>query len=342
MVTRTPVFRQHIDEPAAWTSETLGNAPRERLSYALKPAHINAIDAMLAQTAVRSARDVRREDVDHGEFHVLMSDIEALITSGPGAVVITGLDRERYDEAACERIFWAMGTCLGSATIQNAAGDRMSHVTQDPNHPTERGYRGSGELSPHTDAYAILGLMCLQQAESGGFSHLASALAIHNEILATRPDLLPAMYEGTYYASMDARGTPVGATGAKVPLFSCVDGQVSCFFSRQNSSEAVRQTGVELTPEFAEAAAYFEKLAQDPRFRVEFMLDPGEIMLVNNYVLVHARTEFTDSTRYKRDLLRLWLNNGEMRKVIPEMHLFAGIYDQVFRFRAEQAAGAAH
>jgi len=102
-----------------------------------------------------------------------------------------------------------------------------------------------------------------------------------------------------------------------VPLFSCVDGQVSCFYSRQNLAEAARQGGRPLDPAFAAAADHFEVLAQDRRFMMEFMLEPGEIMLANNYVLLRARTEFEDSERYTRDLLRLWLDSEALRRVIP-------------------------
>ena len=338
MNTPTAIHRKIIDHPAAWTSATLGGQPKDKLLYALQPRHIEAIDALLKKVDAVPMQAIRREDVDTGAFAEMAREVEDRIADGPGLVVIQGITRERYTEAEFGKIFWSLGTLLGSATVQNATGDRITHVTQDKNHPTERGYRGSGELSPHTDAYAILGLMCVQRAESGGFSHATSALAIHNEILQTRPELLEPLYRGTRYASMDARGTGVAPTAVAVPLFSCVDGQLSCFFSRQNCSEAVRQTGVAMDPAFSEAADHFERLSRDPRFRIEFMLDPGEIMVVNNYVLVHARTEFTDSERHKRDLLRLWLNNGPMRQVIPEMHLFAQIYDDIFKLRAAAAA----
>ncbi len=338
MDTPTPILRETITHPAAWTSASLGADAKSKLAYVLQQRHFDAIDALLKKLASTDMQAIRREDVDTGTFAELARDVMAILTDGAGLVVVQGPTRERYTEAEFGKIFWSMGLLMGSATVQNAGGDRITHVTQDKNHPTERGYRGSGELSPHTDAYAILGLMCVQRAESGGFSHAASALAIHNEILRTRPELLEPLYRGTRYASMDARGTPVPPTAVDIPLFSNVDGQLSCFFSRQNSSEAVRQLGQPMDPAFSEACDHFERLSRDDRFRIEFMLDPGEIMWVNNYVLVHARTEFTDSEAHKRDLLRLWLNNAPMRKVIPEMHLFAQIYDDIFKLRAATAA----
>ncbi len=334
---RNPIYRDIIDHPAAWTSASLGSDPKRQLTLTLSPEQRAAIDRVLRGIAHMPVQSIERKHAADPVFEALARDVEAELADGRGLIVVHGIDRAAYSNEECERIFWALGTHMGDAAVQNKQGDQITHVTQDKAHPTERGYRSSAELSPHTDAYAILGLMCLDRSESGGFSHAASALAIHNEILGTRPDLLPALYEGTHYATLDARGTSLGPTPEKVPLFSCVDGKVSVFFSRQNSNEAVRQSGEPLDPAFAEGADLFERLARDERFRIEFMLDPGEIMFVNNYVLVHARTEFEDSERHKRDLLRLWLNNAPMRPVLPELHLFAKLYKDLFALQAGTA-----
>jgi hypothetical protein len=224
--------------------------------------------------------------------------------------------------------------------MQNPRGDRITHVKHDKDVPMGRGYRSTAELTPHTDAYAILGLMCVERAENGGLSRATSALAMHNEILAARPELLEPLYRGTRYASSDARDTPIGPTPVPVPLFSVADGKVSCFYSRQNSTEAARQLDQPIEPAFDAAADYFRELALDRRFMVEFMLEPGEMMFCNNYVLLHARTEFENSERHNRDLLRLWLNCEPMRPVVPELHLFAKIYSDLYALRARQAAGS--
>ena len=81
------------------------------------------------------------------------------------------------------------------------------------------------------------------------------------------------------------------------------------------------ESGQALDPDFAAAADYFQTLAQDPRFMIEFMLDPGEIMFANNYVLLHARTEFEDHPEYerRRHLLRMWLAMPNSRPLSPLM-----------------------
>ncbi len=331
----TPTFRQPIREAAAWNAAAFGGDPKAHLARHLSPTELAAMDDFLRRTAARPPWDITAQDA--AGLGSVAKDVHSALTAGAGLIVVQGIDRSRMSKEQCERIFWAIGTFLGDATMQNPRGDRITHVKHDKSVPAGRGYRSTAELSPHTDAYAILGLMCLDRAEQGGLSRAASALALHNEILATRPDLLETMYRGTRYASSDARGTSVGPTPANVPLFSCVDGKVSCFYSRQNLTEATRQTGQPLEPKFAEAADYFELLAKDPKFMIEFMLEPGEILFANNYVTLHARTEFEDSERHTRDLLRLWLNDERLRPVVPELHLFAKIYRDVFALRRREA-----
>ena len=327
----TPVHRQSIRESAAWTARDLAPDPKARMTRRLSGGELAAMDEFLGRTRGRAPWDTTAKDAP--ALKPIADDVRTALRDGLGMIVLQGVDRSRLSKHDCERVFWAIGTFLGDATMQNPKGDRITHVKHDKDVPAGRGYRSTAELSPHTDAYAILGLMCLDRAEKGGVSRAVSALALHNEILAQRPELLETMYRGTRYASSDARGTSVGPTAKNIPLFSNVDGKVSCFFSRQNMTEAARQAGRDLDPLFAEGADYFQKLALDPRFMVEFMLEPGEIMFANNYTLLHARTEFEDSERHTRDLLRIWLNWEGMRPVIPELHLFAKIYKDVFALR---------
>jgi hypothetical protein len=335
MNTRDGIHHQPIREAAAWTAASLGPDAKARVTRDLTTAELAAMDNFLARTRSRAAWDITAADAP--ALKPIADDIKAALSQGAGMIVVRGMDRGRLSKEDCERVFWALGTFMGDATMQNPKGDRITHVKHDKDVPQGRGYRSTAELSPHSDAYAILGLFCLERAEKGGVSRAASALAIHNEILQSRPELLEPMYRGTRYASSDARGTGIGPTAVNIPVFSLRDGKVSCFFSRQNMTEASRQTGEPLDPAFAEAADHFQALALDPRFMVEFMLDPGEMMFCNNYVLLHARTEFEDSERHTRDLLRLWVNWEAMRPVVPELHLFAKIYKDVFALRRAQA-----
>ena len=63
------------------------------------------------------------------------------------------------------------------------------------------------------------------------------------------------------------------------------------------------------------ALALMDELIVKQEFRVDMDLQPGDIQLVNNYSVLHARTAYEDYDEPERWrlLLRLWLNLPEAR-----------------------------
>jgi len=51
-------------------------------------------------------------------------------------------------------------------------------------------------MDPASD---IIGLACVQDAKQGGESVITSAIAVHNAMLAQRPDLLALLYQGFHW-----------------------------------------------------------------------------------------------------------------------------------------------
>src|SRR5437763_650781 len=63
-----------------------------------------------------------------------------------------------------------------------------------------RQYRTSQELRLHMDpASDLMGLACVQDAKAGGESVITSAVAVHNAMQASRPDLLALLYRGFHW-----------------------------------------------------------------------------------------------------------------------------------------------
>ena len=154
-----------------------------------------------------------------------------------------GLPRERYTPADCELIYWGIGCHLGTAVSQSPRGDMIGYVRDEGvsmGDPNARGYKTAGELQFHCDQLPtdILGLFCVNDARSGGESHIVSALAIHNVIRGEHPDLLPHLYEPI---NVDWRGDePEGQPPwYRVPMFSVADGKITSRFT--NASSFVRR-----------------------------------------------------------------------------------------------------
>jgi hypothetical protein len=90
-----------------------------------------------------------------------------------------------------------------------------------------------------------------------------------------------------------------------------------------------------------EALDLFNAIAEREDIGLDFMLEPGEMMILNNFVVLHARTRFTDSATRKRYLLRLWLDVPNGRPVAEAYHRKAEIYRATMARQQAQAVAAA-
>ncbi len=178
---------------------------------------------MIAATRDKLPQQVTRADFDHPLVNRLADELRDIIMNGRGIVIVTGISSERFSEEDFQRIYWGLGTHLGIGAVQSGNGDRLGYVQNNEDDPVKRGYRSLRELHMHTDSYEVVGLMSVRKAKSGGLSGLVSSLAIHNEILRTRPDLLKPLYKGFRIASEEARFSSKAITDDDMPVFCWVE-----------------------------------------------------------------------------------------------------------------------
>lgn len=323
---------------AAWTGKRLGG--KESVITALNTEHLAAIDGLLARTRYLAPQAVTRTDFSHPLLDPLLAEILDEIANGRGVVVIQGLSPDRYDAEQFERIYWGFGTHWGNAAVQSLGGDRLGRVRSKPGGSAHT-YQTDAELVFHTDPHEIIGLMCVEKARSGGESELVSAIAIHDQLAAQQPDLLAALYRGFPYAfKYTARASHV--TDYEVPVFSAVGGCVSCVYVRGSIKNAAKALGQPIPMDLAEGLDAFNAIADDPDTKLTFVLEPGEILMVNNFTVLHSRRAFEDTAERRRYLLRMWLDVPAGRPVIPaysqyiQQHHIARL-----EFEREQGADAA-
>lgn len=314
----SPVYRDVIDHPNAWTP---GTSSYESFSRDLSKAQLSAIDRKLAETRDIAPTDVTRAQFDDPELAALMADVREEIMNASGVVILKGVTRERYSDEDMKRLYWGLGTYLGRGLPQSRQMEMLGLVQEEPENPNARGYRSNAALGMHTDAFEIVGLMCVQRAEEGGESSLASALTMHNVIRAERPDLLPALYEGYYFTLQELQFTARPTTEEKVPIFSNKDGVVSVNAASAYMRRAAELRGETFPPDLDEALNVFDEVANRDDVRAEFLLQPGDMMLWNNYTHLHSRRSFKNSPERQRLLLRLWLEVEDGRDVQPDYAL---------------------
>jgi Taurine catabolism dioxygenase TauD, TfdA family len=262
----------------------------------------------------------------------VLREVLAELLEGRGFVLVRGLPVERMTREAQAIAYLGMGSWLGRFRSQNAKGHLLGHVKDlglDIRDPNVRYYQTRRKLEYHTDSVDIVGLLCLQTAKAGGESYLASSMTVYNEILARRPDLLPALFEPF---PTDRRGeVPEGMRPwFDIPIFNRHAGKLSCIYVRQYI-ESAQQNFPEarrLTAKQREAMDLVDALCNDPDIHLSMDFRPGDMQLLHNHQILHSRADFEnwpDPERH-RHLLRLWVAPPEARP-LPEV--FAARYGSV-------------
>ncbi|WP_158100910.1 TauD/TfdA family dioxygenase [Variovorax sp. JS1663] len=299
---------------------------RERFGQRLSEAALRDIAGCLARVKAQGRRfdQVTREDFSTPALDAELAQTLQRLRGGDGAVLMQGLPVGPYSDADLEIIYFGLGMHFGNAVSQSSGGDVLGHVAVR-DRKSARGYTSDRQLELHTDSAEIIALLCVRKAVSGGESALASALRIHSIIRRERPDLLEVLVRGfPYHRRGEAAPGADEITPYDVPVFSEVQGLVSCRYVREIIEVAKRDLQVPLTERELEALDFFDEVANRPEVRAEFQLEPGDILWMNNYELLHARTSFENhpDPAQGRMLYRLWLQDFPSRPMKKEMLVY--------------------
>jgi hypothetical protein len=248
------------------------------------------------------------------------------VRSGRGFVVVRGLPLERGLERFIEAVR-DVGSHFGELLSQNAQGERVGHVIDaSAQDPTPRMYRSNLELRPHNDITAMISLACWHKAQSGGASVIVSAVTVHDEIRRRAPGLLAPLYRGYHYHRLGEQAPDEDPTTPyRVPVFAQRNGELSCRYQRMGIAAGHRERGVPLTEEDVAAFNLFDEVARAPENRLSFSLERGDMIVINNYTVMHARTQFRNfpENERQRRLIRLWLDREDFRDVPREFNHFS-------------------
>lgn len=302
--------------------------------HVLTAAELLEIDQALVHLKGRGQLDfpdITRETFPLRSTAKRLNGVGRALRYGVGFAMLRGLPRDRYDTDDMARIYFGLGAWLGQTMVQSHKGEVLGHVMDHSGlEVSPRAYHAGGHLGMHTDSSDIVGLMCLRAAESGGASRIASAVAIHDHIASTRPDLLRILYRGFYYRRMDLdaqHGTGRLLSPAPVPVFTLrrIDGVVSlnCYFLGGYARRAAAQGDVRLTQMEIEAIEHVEALAASSDFHLDMEFAEGDIQFLNNRLMLHGRTDYKDAAKIekRRHLLRLWLKVSDW-PALPDEQVF--------------------
>ena len=297
-----------IDSPAAWRGADLRQRP-EGWTVRLSPAEVAEIKAAVAhaQGVGKPLAELGRDDLPLPTLARRVDDWRAEIRRGRGFVLIKGVPVQDWTEAQAETFWWLLGHHFGIPGAQNPEGDLLGHVRDQRTGGDVRYYRTNKELAVHTDTADFVGLLCLQKAKSGGLSRIASSVAVFNELLRVKPRLVPRLFEPMWF---DTKGEG-GVRAFPIPPCRYAAGELRTFWQSDYYRTVNRFAHVpRLTPDEQDLLDTYDGIANSDAFHLDMDLEPGDIQLISNHTILHARTAFEDwpEPERKRHLMRLWLN----------------------------------
>lgn len=301
-----------VSIPAAWRGEQLRDR-RDWIEH-LRDEEIDDLEecAKHIRDSGRPLESLTSDDVPLARLAPRLAAWRGVLSpeTGRGFLLARGLPVQRWGQRLSEIAFWCIGLRLGEPGGQNPDNDVLGHVRDegdDLTKTTGRAYRTRGAIRFHCDAADVVGLLCLSTAREGGASRIVSSVSVFNTLLRERPELAARLFEPFV---LDARNDAGSIRHTPVQP-CCFDGTVlRTFYHSDYFRSAPRHPGVTLDERSLATLDAWEQIAERETMRLDMQLEPGDLQLLSNHTVVHARTAYADRAEgnHARHLLRLWLS----------------------------------
>ncbi|MEM7017197.1 MAG: TauD/TfdA family dioxygenase [Pseudomonadota bacterium] len=337
------IHLEHIDSPFAWRVDDIKASD---WVFELVDSDLTELETSLAK--VRSTKDA--ETIESFELPKLgekMREAARRLEDERGIALIRGVPVNAYDQygeyGELSKVFWGLALNIGCPEGQDAAGHKLHHVrnvkaANFSGNSSVRAYETNVTIDFHSDGSDALMFLCRRKGKSGGVNRLVSAVTAFNDVLDKSPELATVLQAPFAF---DARGQR--EDGAQVqwsPIFTYDRGKLACLYKRGYIHLAQRFNEVPQLTDLQKAAMdALDAAFNDPRNAIEVELEEGDLLMANNYSIMHARSTFTDFEEEdrKRHFLRIWLtlmNGRAVPQAYEDTREFFGSYQrkaQLFR-----------
>lgn len=227
-----------------------------------------------------------------------------------GIVLILGFPIGGGDEAVCARAA-AFGRFLGSVILQGPDRSPIDRV-HDLQNPTIRGSKTRQPLPFHTDMARVVpdyvGMLAVREASSGGGSMFVHARDVVSALRRTAPAALERLRRPFHFDLREVDSEPLP------PLSSPIvetDPLPRLFYNRARIHRGYKLMGQRLSSDDLAALDALDEIVTEKVPRTELTLRAGQLVMLSNRSVLHARAGFEDTREADagagRLLLRLWL-----------------------------------
>lgn len=303
-----PTYQRHLD---FWQREDLD------ADELLRPVSTACFDELVEfgngdrDSAPESRRFIRE----------VMSTLQE---DGPGMAILSELPSEGIGMLAHQRICTVLSSEVAALKAQDRAGTLLYDVRNKHVANPQAVRKSITNLAQpyHTDGgwfdptAEYIGLYCIQNAREGGSSEATSLLAAFAQMQASEPAAIAAL-KGALPWDKQGEYLEGESPFCHLPVFEHIEGRFLGRYYESYITSGYTLTGTPMPTAVKHALEVLKKtLAQQPR--LGFRLKAGQMQLVNNRTLVHARAAFRGSpsnpaTAAKapitsgRHLIRVWM-----------------------------------
>jgi hypothetical protein len=270
-------------------------------------------------TRTRPATAWSAEDVDVAALTVDgFSDTGLLIRTLDryGVCIARGLDIGRGSLGAAE-VVMALAERFGTIHPQDRSGSRWLDVIDAANaHSLPPGAHARGVGNNHAVALhtendgeptppRLVFFGCLEAAEVGGASTIASARHVHDVLGRLDPRALALLHRPISFGRRpDDYDESVTDTD---PVFRCGPQALMMRYSRYWIDRAESVGGRPLSRGTRGALDLLDRTLQHPQTALVMVLRPGDVLVIDNQAVLHGRQAFRDG-RASRHLVRVWVD----------------------------------
>ncbi|CZR54856.1 uncharacterized protein PAC_04740 [Phialocephala subalpina] len=324
-------FPKKITGPTVWKAEDYRDNA-ERWTHVFSEQEIeelgSAADAFIASGTPLTG--ISRTHFPLPTLALFLKSVRTELLNGKGFILFKGLPVQLWSLQKSATAYMGIGTYLGYFVSQNSRGHVLGHVKDLGEDPTKtervRIYRTNARQFFHTDGADLVGLLCIERSLEGGESDIASTHNIFNYLQEHDPDVIRTLVEPNWYFDRKgevSKGEEQWYKSSILYLENDPDGNPRVWnkIDPNNVTSLSRfNTGPNaLIPPLSEKQKYALRVLEETaaKLALHMILEKGDIQLLCNEHVLHARTAYKDyppgsldeegRERKRRHLMRLWL-----------------------------------
>lgn len=275
---------------------------------------VNLVDAIPVLAGLKSAiSDLQRSEALVALNHIGQT-VAKLLQHGPLVVLVEGLPEEWLTNGLADMFYLHVCECIG----------RLDHVRGPFYDVYDRKLVGRNYVrysdtnlshGLHTDSMSaallpdVVGLLCIRQAPLGGKTRLINIHNVCARLAAQNPEVVTTLYE---YFPRQTRSIATGQANPSAlnfyPILSnSTEGTLHCRYMRRWIDAGYACAGITAPDAHVAALDAFDRaLEMDPDM-LSFRMAPGEILFLNNHVILHDRETYQDLDHAPRLMRRAWI-----------------------------------